>query len=279
MQDIFSSSYGALNVSTVLQTQTYKIYTWSESYCINRQTYKEVYFTMSGHMRLLIFYLVLSCVCCSSSDRPSVAHNSAKSDYTHAIPLSTERVFYRFYLLQRLKPATNLFLKIINEKSLHDTGSLERICALQESQMALFVHPLIQKNIWHMCSHKDTKALISLIATVSQYRQINDDQYVKEVVVLLLIVYENLIKTFADKSELKLENNNARSAPLEPSDVATDMAETTSLETLLNTLDEVSEELEQLYQAKETTTPFLWKPFATIITLTGTAVWLWYATT
>lgn len=234
---------------------------------------------MGVPMRLLSLYLVLSCFSCSSSDSPSVAHNSVEYDYTQAMPLSTERVFYRFYLLQRLKPATNLFLKIINEKSLHDTGSLERICALQESQMALFAHPLIQKNMWYMCAHKDTKPLIRLIETVSQYRHINDDQYVKEVVMLLLIVYENIIKTFADQSELKLEINNARSAPLEQSAVATEMAANPSLETLLNTLDEVSQELEQLYQIKESTTPFLWKPFATIITLTGTAAWLWYTTT
>lgn len=228
-------------------------------------------------MRLLYLYLLLCFACCSYSDMQSIGQNSTESEFATSMSLSTERVFYRFYLLQRLKPAIDLFLSILNEKSLHDTGSLERICTFQQSQIELFTHPLIQKNVLHMCAHHDSKALIRLIETVSHYRYINDDEYVKEVVMLLLIVYENIIKSLAQPSKMEELDYKKQSVYTvgRPNTAQADMT-TASLDTLLNTLDSVSEELEQYYHENNPSITIYWKPFATLILLVGTACF-WYA--
>lgn len=216
-------------------------------------------------MKQLSLYLLVL-IACHVCLQQAIAHEN-----TAPALLSTDRVFYRFYLLQRLKPAVDLFLKIVNEKSLHDTGSLELICSFKDTQIELFVHPLVQKNVLYLCAHNDSKALIRLIETLNQYRYIHDDAYVKEVVMLLLIVYENIVFNLIPTKKIHLSKT-----AIEQIASTHDQITTAPLNTLLHTLDTVCDELEQLYVSQPTADYSYWKLFATLVTLVGTTTCFWY---
>jgi len=192
-------------------------------------------------------------------------------DHTEQRPLSTDRIFYRFYLLQRVKPAVALFLTIINEQMLHDMATLERICSFQADQLELFVHPRIQKEIFHICEHHDTKTLVRLIETVNQYRYIHDDEYVKEVVMLLLLVYENSIEFL--KKQMTLEQKNRLATQERFTLVAHLPMGTISVDTLLNMLDNACDQFTRLYYAQTHGSYYYWKPFTKFLTAAWNYVW------
>lgn len=183
--------------------------------------------------------------------------------------LSTDRVFYRFYLLQRLQPVVDLFLHIINEKTLQESDSLRHICSFQEAQLNLFVHPLVKTAVLHICANHDSKALMQLITTLRNYRYIHDDAYVQEVVLVLLMLHENIITTAsqANLPSKKVSSANDAYSSLASSDVP--------LETLLEKLDTLSDELATLHLQQ--TSSSAWKFSIPCIGLAaGALAWFWH---
>lgn len=184
--------------------------------------------------------------------------------------LSTDRVFYRFYLLQRLKPVVDLFLHIINEKTLQESDSLKYICSFQEAQLNLFVHPLVKKAVLHICAHHDSKALMQLITSLRNYRYIHDDAYVQEVVHVLVMLHENIIATIWQPTL------SPQAAPASDEHLLPKGGDAT-LETILEKLDTLSDKLEQLHHQQAATSQSSWKlPLSCIGAAASAITWLWY---
>lgn len=150
--------------------------------------------------------------------------------------LSTDKVFERFYLLHRLAPSIDFFIQLIEEKTKTSPHFIESICTLDPAITEQFTHPLVQKSVKHMCMYHDSQTLIRLISTLKHYRHINDDLYVKEVVMLLLVTYNNMISQFCSKHACA---NNECSLSYDMQDM--------TIEELLQTLDEASDSLTDTY--------------------------------
>lgn len=151
--------------------------------------------------------------------------------------LSTDKVFERFYLLHRLEPSIDFFIQLIERKAKTSPDFIESICTFDPAVTEQFKHPLVQKNVKHMCMYHDSQTLIRLISTLKHYRHINDDLYVKEVVMLLLVTYNNMISQFCSKHAC---TSSECSLSYEMQDM--------TVEELLQTLDEASDSLTGTYE-------------------------------
>lgn len=205
---------------------------------------------------MIFFYLCLSLFFIST---PIGAHESSAE-------LSTDRVFYRFYLLNRLKPSIELVLHVIEKEAEYSTGLVELICTLDVTETHQFSHPVVQNEIKQMCMNHDSQVLIKLIKTLKQYRYIRDDQYVKEVVMLLLVVHKNILTNIASRNYTHV--NHAMSSYSLMQDM--------TLEELLETLDSASDALEQMYEY--VSLPSILRPSYCIGLglFVGAALWLAY---
>lgn len=186
----------------------------------------------------LLFFL-----CCNAS----ILSTSIKSLEQKSDTVSTERIFYRFYLINRLQPSIELFSRIVLNESKTNSHLHELICAFDDLDSSLFTNSTIQKSIQYMCQFNDTEPLIHLIETLGHYRYIEDDIYVREVIILLLAVYKNIVVRVVYKN-----------TPI-PKDLINLIVTTyssikiVSLDNLLETLDAATDELEHLYNTQQAT--------------------------
>ncbi len=186
--------------------------------------------------------------------------------------LSIDRVFYRFYLLHRMQPSIDLFLRLVNQEGeIHKNRYLSSLlCSFEDINSSSFIHPRIQESLQHMCKYHDSAPLIKLIETVGHYRYIEDDEYVREILMLLLVVYKNMLLTIAPQQNLSI-----------PEPIITQIVTTCStmsnlsVHVLLDTLDDTADTLEQAYtHTKRPDTRFV--PWAMIILVAGIGVATWF---
>lgn len=206
---------------------------------------------------MIFFYLCLSMFSILSS--PLIAQEQSSKHKE----LSTDRVFYRFYLLNRLKPSLDLFIALIEKEEAHSTGLLEQICTLDVATIHQFSNPIVQNEVKHMCMKHDSQTLIKLVKTLKQYRYIHDDLYVKEVVMLLLVIYKNMLASVSSKRYATEVSGYSHMQDM-------------SLEELLETLDTASDSLQTYENSSEL--PFFLKPSYCIGfgLIAGVALWLAY---
>lgn len=187
----------------------------------------------------------------------------AHKQYNEHKELSTDRVFYRFYLLNRLKPSIDLFIDLIEKETTHPTGLLELMCTLDGTATQQFSHPIVKNEVKHMCMNHDSQTLIRLIKTLKQYRYIHDDVYVKEVVMLLLVIYKNVIANITSKGYSTEGSDYSHMQDM-------------SLEELLETLDTASDSLEQTYENSSLSSFPKPSYYIGLGLIAGVALWLTY---